>query len=236
MLKNFTSGIVDFEHLYNTIGFIGIYETMKRFGYVTVDEFGNHFYTDKAEAFGKRIFEVIHNKKDAFAKEAGYMVNCEQIPGESAAAKLMKKDKLFWGDEVVDDLPLYGNQFIPLGIQTTLVERVRIAAMFDGFCNGGSILHVNIDAPFDSFEKAWKMLNYIADAGVTYFAFNTKIQVCEHNHAFYGKTCPVCGGEVATEYTRIVGFYTPVRTYSNERKQEFTMRNWEGINKTSEEV
>ena len=31
LLKNFTYGIIDFEHLYNTVGFIGIYETMKIF-------------------------------------------------------------------------------------------------------------------------------------------------------------------------------------------------------------
>ena len=54
-------------------------------------------------------------------------------------------------------------------------------------------------------EKAWNTVNYIADQGLTYFAFNTKIQVCEHNHAFYGTKCPICGGNVATEYTRIVG-------------------------------
>ena len=142
----------------------------------------------------------------------------------------MKKDKFFFKEQVIDDLPLYGNQFIPLGIQTTLQERIRIAAEFDGFCNGGSILHANIDAPFDSFDKAWAMLNYIADQGVTYFAFNTKIQACKNNHAFYGTTCPVCGCPVETEYTRIVGFYTPVKTYSKERKEEFTMRNWDDIN------
>ena len=149
--------------------------------------------------------------------------------GESAADKLMKKDKLLFPETVVDDLPLYGNQFIPLGIQTTLQERVRIAAMFDGFCNGGSILHINIDTPFNTFEQAWDMLNYIADAGVTYFAFNTKIQACKNNHAFYGKICPICGGEVHTEYTRIVGFYTPVKTWSKNRKQEYTMRKWDNV-------
>jgi len=37
LLPNFTYGLVDFDHLYNTIGFIGIYETMKRFGYVKKD-------------------------------------------------------------------------------------------------------------------------------------------------------------------------------------------------------
>ena len=150
--------------------------------------------------------------------------------GESAAAKLMKKDKFFYPDANIYDLPLYGNQFIPLGIQTTIAERIRIASLFDSYCNGGSILHANIDAPFDSFDKMWDMVNYIADQGVTYFAFNTKIQACKNNHAFYGKVCPICGNPVHTEYTRIVGFYTPISTWSKERNNEYKMRKWEQVN------
>lgn len=229
LLRNFSLGVVDFEHLYNTIGFIGIYETMKTFGYVRKDNLGNTYYTEEAEKFGKKIFEVIHGTKAEFAKTVDYQINCEQIPGETAAAKLMKKDLFFYPDTTVTDLPLYGNQFIPLGIKTTMQERIRIASMFDGFCNGGSILHVNIEAPFNTFEQAWDMLNYIADQGVTYFAFNTKIQACKNNHAFFGKICPECGEPVATEYTRIVGFYVPVTTYSKERKAEYQMREWENL-------
>ena len=75
------------------------------------------------------------------------------------------------------------------------------------------------------------MVNYIADQGVTYFAFNTKIQACESNHAFYGDKCPVCGKPVSTEYTRIVGFYVPIRTWSKTRKEEYNMRKWENIDK-----
>ena len=234
LLPNFKMGLVDFEHLYNTIGFIGVYETMKRFGHVRIDEFGNTFYTEDASRLGKLIFETMRAVADQFIEDVGadYHINTEQIPGESAAAKLMKKDRFFYPDAEIFDLPLYGNQFIPLGIQTTLAERVRIAAEFDGYCNGGSILHANIDAPFSSFEKAWDMVNYISDAGVTYFAFNTKIQACEDNHAFYGTTCPVCGKPIATEYTRIVGFYTPIKTWSKERTKEYTMRKWEGVNKS----
>ena len=229
LLPNFKHGLVDFEHLYNTIGFIGIYETMKKFKYIEVDEHGNTYYTEKASAFGERIFKTMREVADEFIKEnnCDYQINTEQIPGESAAAKLMKKDKFFYPRAKIYDLPLYGNQFIPLGIKTTGQERVRIASEFDSYCSGGSILHYNIEAPFDSFEKAWKMVNYIADQGVTYFAFNTKIQACINNHAFYGKVCPTCGSPVATEFTRIVGFYTPVRTYSKERKAEFDLRQWD---------
>lgn len=238
LLPNFTHNLVDFDHLYNTIGFIGVYETMKKFGYIKVDELGDTYYTDKASAFGEKIFKTMRQTADEFIEKnhCAYQINTEQIPGESAAAKLMKKDKFFYPDANIYDLPLYGNQFIPLGIKTTGQERVRIASEFDGYCSGGSILHYNIDAPFDSFEKAWKMVNYIADQGVTYFAFNTKIQACKNNHAFYGSICPECGEPVETEFTRIVGFYTPVRTYSKERKAEFEMRRWGDINAEVEEI
>lgn len=230
LLKNFTLGLVDFEHLYNTIGFLGIYETMKTFGYTRADEFGNTYYTEDAERFGKRIFDTIHSIKAEFMKSVDYQVNCEQIPGETAAAKLMLKDLFFFPRNTVTDLPLYGNQFLPLGIKATLQERIRVAAIFDGFCNGGSILHINIDAPFSSPEAAWDMINYVADQGVTYFAFNTKIQACKHNHAFYGKVCPICGEPVDSEYSRIVGFMTNVKSYSKERSAEFKLREWEPIN------
>ena len=231
LLPNYDDGLIDLASQYNTIGIIGVYETMKAFGYTRLDEEGNTYYTSKADEFGRRIFEVINMTKEQFILDKNYKVSIEQIPGESAAGKLQKADEYLFPDKVIKDLPLYGNQFIPLGIKTTMKERIRIASLFDSYCNGGSIAHLNLDAPFNSFEQAWDMTNYIASQGLTYFAFNTKIQACKHNHGFYGSICPVCGEPVATEYTRIVGFYTPVRTWSRARKQEFEMREWENVNK-----
>lgn len=230
LLPNFSKGLIDFEHLYSTVGVIGVYETMKSFGYVTEDEFGNTFYKEEAMKFGEKIFKVIHQTKDQFALDKNYKINLEQVPGETAANKMQQADTLLYPETVVDILPLYGNQFIPLGIKTTIQERVRIASTFDSYCNGGSIAHINIESPFNTFEKAWALTEWIADQGLTYFAFNVKIQACKHNHAFFGDICPECGGPVETEYTRIVGFYTPIKTWSKQRKQEYTMREWEKIN------
>lgn len=232
LLPNYCDGLIDINTQYNTIGVLGVYETMRAFGYTKQDEFGNTTYTDEAFSFGRKIFQVIHNTKDLFNIDKDYRINLEAVPAEQAAVKMQKADEMLYPEYVVTDLPLYGNQFIPLGIKTTLQERVRIASTFDNYCNGGSILHVNIEAPFTNFDQAWKMLNYITDAGVTYFAFTTKIQACKHNHGFFGKICPICGEPVATEYSRIVGFYTPVRTYSKERKAEWAMREWENVNES----
>lgn len=230
LLPNYCDGLMALEDQFNTIGVLGIYEALRSFGYVEQDEFGNSFYTIEADEFGRKIFEAINEVKSEFLKDVNYKINIEQIPGENCAAKMQKADEYLFPERVIKDLPLYGNQFIPLGIKTTIQERVRIAALFDNYCNGGSIAHINIDAPFDNFEKAWNMLNYIADTGLTYFAFNGKICACRHNHGFYGDVCPTCGEPKETEYTRIVGFLVPISSWSAPRKKEYTQRKWENIN------
>ena len=229
LLPNFQKGLMDFEHLYNTVGINGIFETMKFFGYTTVDEFGNTFYTEDAMRFGKEIFDTIHSKTREFASDKNYMVNVEQVPGETCAARFMQADKLLYRFDVVDVLPLYGNQWIPLGIKTTLKERVRICSAFDEYCNGGSICHINVDKPIDNEETAWKLLDYITNEGVTYFAFNGKLSSCENEHLFYGDICPICGKRKNAEYTRTVGFYTKTDSWSSERKAEYKMREWQPL-------
>ena len=236
LLPSFTSGLVDFEHLYSTVGINGIYEAIKTFGYIEQDDFGNTFYTDEAFSLGKRIFAVIRNCIDNFSLDKDYKFNIEQVPAEQAAAKMQAADKMLYPEKVVEDLPLYGNQWIPLGIKATVLERTRICAAFDSYCNGGSIEHINLDAPFATFEQAWDMLNWVAQQGVTYFAFNGKVAQCKNYHSFYGKVCPVCGEPVATEYTRIVGFYTPTKSYSNARKAEFNLREWMPLNEKGAEA
>lgn len=229
LLPNYSLGILNMNSQYNTIGIIGIYETLQKYGMTYKDELGYTYYTDEGIEFAKDILKTIHEVKDDFTKDKDYMINIEQIPGERAATILMEKDKIFYPNEDYE-LPLYGNQWIPLGVKTSIQEKVRLSAILDDACSGGSIAHINIDAPFKDFNTAWDILNYIADAGVTYFAFNLRISSCENNHGFYGEVCPICGGKKVTTYQRIVGFLTPERTYSKERKAEFQLRDWFKLN------
>lgn len=94
-----------------------------------------------------------------------------------------------------------------------------------------SIEHINIENTFKDFDQAWYMLNWVAQQKVTYFAFNSKVSQCKNYHSFYGDICPICGEQKDAEYTRTVGFYTPIRTWSEERKQEYSLRKWENLNK-----
>ena len=236
LLPNFSSGLIDFEHLYSTVGVNGIYETMKTFGYVEIDQFGNHYYKEEAFELGKKIFKVIKNCIDNFVLDKDYKINIEQVPAEQAAVKMQTADRYLYPEKVVEDLPLYGNQWIPLGIKATIAERTRICAAFDSYCNGGSIEHINVDAPFGTFEQAWHMLNWVAQQGVTYFAFNGKVSQCKNHHSFYGEICPACGEPKHLEDTRIVGFYVPTVNWSSERKREGNLREWMALNEKGEKA
>lgn len=229
-LTNFQDGLLDFEHLYNTVGINGIYETMVKFGYTYKDELGNVFYKDEAFNFGKRIFDLIHSVTQEYQMDKDYKINVEEIPGESASYKLMQADILMFGKKKVNtELPLYGNQWIPLGIKTTIQERVRICSEFDKYCDGGSICHLNVETDIPDPETAWELLNYVTDHGVKYFAFTGKISQCEDNHFFYGNVCPECGKPVVAQFARIVGFYSKTTSWSKERKAEFKLRQWEPV-------
>ena len=223
LLPNYSLGVINLSSQYNTVGIIGLYEALQKFGYTETDAFGYTRYTAEGLAFAKEILKAIHEVKDSFS--ADYLINIEQIPGERAAHILMQKDMAFFPDEAYE-LPLYGNQWIPLGVKTTIQDKVQLSAELDKACNGGSIAHINLDKPFEDFGAAWKVLNYVADSGVVYFAFNVRISACDNNHGFYGDVCPVCGGKKTTTYQRIVGFLTPEKTYSKPRKSEFALRDW----------
>ena len=232
LLPNYTNGLINMNSQYSTIGIIGIYETLQKYRMVKKDDLGYTYYTESGIEFAKEIFDTINEVKQQFAEEneIDYSINIEQIPGERAASVLMKKDKFFFPKEKYE-LPLYGNQWIPLGVKTTIDEKIKLSAILDKACNGGSIAHINIEAPFNNFDTAWKMLNKVADSGVVYFAFCTRISACKNNHGFYGDICPVCGEPVQTTYQRIVGFLVPCTTYSKERKEEFGLRDWFDLNK-----
>lgn len=56
LLPNFSNHIVDFQHLYSTVGVMSVFEVMKTFGYTYQDEFGNTYYSEKADKFGEKNF------------------------------------------------------------------------------------------------------------------------------------------------------------------------------------
>lgn len=222
LLPNYQDGAVELDKQFCTIGGIGMYEVMDLFELIKSDEFGNKSYSDEAVEFATQILDTINDVKDHF--ECDFTFNVEMIPAENCAGVICQADNLIYEQ---NKYYIYSNQWIPLTEKCTIQEKCRLGSLFDAKCGGGCIAHIDIENRFPNEETAWKMLNYVASKGVIYFAFTTKINVCQHKHSFIGtKTCPVCGEQMTDQYARVVGFYTPVSGYQKIRKREFNARKW----------
>ena len=145
--------------------------------------------------------------------------NCEQVPGENASIKLCAKDRYLGYDL---DLDFYSNQFVPLTVETDMLNRIKIQGKLDEYFSGGSVLHLNIEEGVENYEDIVALTKFCAKAGVAYFAFNYLLNKCEDNHMSVGHRdiCPICGKPIVGQYIRVVGFLTDVRFWHKVRREK----------------
>lgn len=234
LLPLYTHGLMSFDDQFATVGINGVFESMLVLGGIDEDENGI-YYSDKGLKIAKNIFDMISDLNSFTPEIYGYMSNVEQVPAESTAIKLNKKDRLYFGNRFVDDnlgkdCYIYGNQWIPLKEQTSIFHRID-AAKLDNYCGGGAILHINLGENFNSFEDAWEFTNGLAKKGVKYFSYISLIDICEKDHSFFGDICPICGGKSVSKGIKIVGYLVKQSSYKKERKRELNERKFYDLNK-----
>ena len=229
LLPNYTYKLIEIKNQFNTIGISALYETIREFGLIETDIFGNKNYSDEGVKFAIKILDTINEVKDSYNFD--YSINVEAIPGERANNILCHKDSFLFKKQTdkYNDY-IYSNQWIPLVEKCTINEKIRLGSILDKKCGGGQISHINLEGEFVNKQQAWEFLNKIANSGVIYFAYNIKISVCENEHGFKGDVCPKCGNPKIDTFQRIVGYLVPTSSYSKIRKKEFDNREWFNIN------
>ena len=145
----------------------------------------------------------------------------EAVPGEGSSVKLAKKDKIFGYN---GEHKLYSNQFIPFHVETDVLNRIMLNGKFDSLFSGGSILHINTDVDIKDGKILENLIVSIAKQGVVYWARNTLMGKCRNGHFSPVKRgehkCEQCGEVVDDLFTRVVGFITPVKSWSKEKRED----------------
>lgn len=218
-LPLYSSGWINKNRQYSTIGFIG--------GYEYVENKGLNITTKKGT---KSLQSVLLKIEDAIVKWQtaekleNNIYNLEEIPGESMAIRLADIDYIL-GYNKEDDkkkYELYSNQYIPLVNEASIYDRFRIQGEFDSLTSGGAILHINVDDEKPISKEQFKKLMDIArQLKTTYFAINYAYSECEEGHFSIGKhtECPICKKNIIQQFSRVVGFITPVKSWSKIRRE-----------------
>jgi len=211
-------GWLDLDRMFfSTVGLVGIYEFAELLGYDLATKEGINFIKD--------ILILINDKVRELSQKWGVPFNVEQIPGETAAITLAKKDKLLYDTEYT----LYSNQFIPLWKDILLTERIEIDGILDEYFGGGVISHLNVGKILTT-DHVEKITEYAIEKGLRHFALNLVFSRCKNGHVVNNDidVCPTCGSTEITKLTRIVGYFVPINNWVKERREwEFKNRVWQ---------
>jgi ribonucleoside-triphosphate reductase (formate) len=210
-LRFFNYGIMHISRLFSTFGINGIYECL--------EEFGIPLTTPEGKSLAHKMLNRIKEYSYACSKKHGHSFNVEQVPGESLSVKFAEKDTLLFDM----DYPIYSNQFIPLWVDFDIIDRIKLDGELSRTLTGGGISHLNLCEKLTSVDQMKKLIEYAVKAGCEHFAINYNFCQCQQNHitiAGPSKVCPICAAPIIEQYTRIVGYHTPVSSWNKGRRRE----------------
>jgi len=169
------------------------------------------------------LLEQIRSYATECSKKYKCSFNVEQVPAESLAVKFALKDKLM--HEM--NYPIYSNQFVPLWVDCDIVDRVKLDGEFSKALTGGGISHLNVGEKLTSPNQMKKLIEYAVKCGCEHFAINYNFCKCQNDHvtiAGQSTVCSMCSAPIIEQYTRIIGYFTPVSTWNKGRQEEHAKR------------
>ena len=231
-----------FNGHFNTLGVLGLPEA-------AINLLGdpNIWYNNReaAEAIKimKDIVAEIRKVGEEFENEDGYLYNVEEVPGESASFRLALQDYNRFHDLVKEGQvyipiymgkPFYSNSVVPYYVDVPISRRVEWEAEVQQEFTGGVMLHLFMHEAMDPYALKKLVYNIVSRTKIVYFSITPSISVCNdcgwRGVGIHFK-CPKCGSSRVDIWSRIVGYYRPIRSWNDGKKAEFYFRVHYGENK-----
>lgn len=216
---------------FNTVGIIGLPETAA----IVLQQPDLWFEGSRrdwlrAANVMKEIVDYIVSKARRWIEETGTPWNVEEVPGESAAAKLALTDVKKYPElaEYLSDPenPVYSTSIAPYYGSLELVDRIEIESYVQKSFTGGVMMHIFIGEEPDP-EALSKLTKRLIQTDLVYWSYTPAITICSRcNKRFTGlyRECPICGNKDVEIWSRIIGYYRPLKNWNPFRKREFWTR------------
>ncbi len=216
---------------FNTIGILGLPEAVAIYLQEPKLWFeGSRRDWLRATDVMKKMVDYAVKKARKWMRETGVPWNVEEVPGESAAAKLAMKDLRKY-PELIDylsdpDNPIYSTSIAPYYGALELPDRIEIESRVQKSFTGGVMMHIFLGEEPDP-EALAKLTKRLIQTDLVYWSYTPAITHCNScGRTFTGlyKRCPVCGSENVDIWSRIIGYYRPLRNWNPFRRKEFWRR------------
>ncbi len=215
-----------FKNHFSTIGLVGMNEACLNARWIKAD-----LTHPEADDFTVEVLNHMRSRLSDYQERYGDLFNLEATPAESTAYRLAKHDKERYPDIFTagksGETPYYTNSsHLPVGYTSDIFEALDIEDRFQTLYTSGTVFHAFLGQRLPNWESCMRLVRKIAENyKLPYYTISPTYSVCEDHGYLSGEVwkCPICGKETEV-YSRITGYYRPVKNWNDGKLQEFRDR------------
>lgn len=214
-----------FDNHFSTIGLLGMNEACLNANWIN-----SPIYKPKAKEFAKEVLNHMRNRLSDFQEKYSCLFNLEATPAESTSYRLAKHDKEDFPNIITagGEVPYYTNSsHLPVDYTEDVFEALDIQDELQTLYTSGTVFHTFLGEKLNDWKSTAKLVKAIADNySLPYYTISPTYSICKDHGYLLGeqKTCPTCGKETEV-YSRITGYYRPIKNWNEGKAQEYKERN-----------
>lgn len=207
---------------FNTIGLIGMHEALLNLE-------GRGIETPEGQELAGDILDFMRDQLSRFQEETGDMFNLEATPAEGASYRLARLDRQqFPGIRTAGSRePYYTNStHLPVDSDLDLGQALEHQEALQKRYSGGTVYHAYLGESLPDAASCRRFLQAVTEGfQLPYVTLTPTFSICAHHGYLAGEqwNCPACGEE-AEVWSRVVGYYRPVRNWNRGKQEEFRER------------
>ena len=215
-----------FDNHFSTIGLIGMNEAGLNANWIRKD-----ISTAEGNKFAKDVLNYMRKKLSDYQEQYGALFNLEATPAESTTYRLAMHDKRQYPDIITAAQaggdPYYTNSsHLPVGYTEDIFEALDIQDELQPLYTSGTVFHAYLGEKLPDWKAAAILVKKIAENyHLPYYTISPTYSICQNHGYLSGEVykCPDCGSETEV-YSRITGYYRPVKNWNIGKTQEFKER------------
>ncbi len=215
-----------FDNHFSTIGLIGMNEAGLNANWLRKD-----LTHPETQQFTKDVLNHMRERLSDYQEEYGDLYNLEATPAESTTYRLAKHDVEQFPDIITaaEDCgtPYYTNSsHLPVGYTEDVFAALDIQDELQTLYTSGTVFHTFLGEKLPDWKSAAALVRKIAENyKLPYYTMSPTYSICKNHGYISGEqyTCPICGEETEV-YSRITGYYRPVKNWNDGKLQEFKER------------
>ena len=215
-----------FDNHFSTIGLVGMNEAC-----LNADWLGVDLTHKEAQDFAVEVLNHMRDRLSDYQEKYGDLYNLEATPAESTAYRFAKHDTEDFPDIITasDDAsaPYYTNSsHLPVGYTDDIFTALDIQDRLQTLYTSGTVFHVFLGEKLPTWKAAAEIVRKIAENyEMPYYTLSPTYSVCPEHGYITGEVyrCPTCGRETEV-YSRITGYYRPVKNWNAGKSEEFKER------------